>query len=155
MTILERLEKYRKINSETGCWEWRGMKTNKGYGSMGIRAKGSHVHKLVHRIAYEYYVGKIPENIFVCHHCDNPPCFNPIHLFLGTQSDNLQDALRKGRLPRGSNHRSSKLTEAKVREIRAKYKFRSYSYRRIATEYGVDPMTIFYIVSGKNWKHIL
>jgi DNA-binding CsgD family transcriptional regulator len=91
--IAQKLLAKRSI-APNGCWEWTGYKLL-GYGAM--RHGGRKVAK-VHRIAYELWRGAIPEGMAVCHHCDNPPCFNPGHLFLGTRKDNMMDAGRKGRL---------------------------------------------------------
>lgn len=72
------------------CWEWRGYRTIKGYGSIGAG-------EFAHRVAYELLVGPIPPKLYVLHHCDNPPCVNPSHLFLGTIADNNRDMVEKGR----------------------------------------------------------
>lgn len=76
------------------CWLWTGYKNNMGYGVIGIGHIGT---KYVHRLSYSEFVGEIPTGLFVCHSCDTPLCFNPKHLWLGTQKDNLNDALKKGR----------------------------------------------------------
>jgi hypothetical protein len=76
-----------------GCWEWQGCRTPKNYGVFGIKRK----HWLAHRFAFYHAVGPFDPSLLVCHKCDNPPCVNPDHLFLGTQLDNIQDCLRKGR----------------------------------------------------------
>lgn len=79
------------------CWEWQGCRTKqeegKGYGRLKIRG----VHNLVHKLMYELIIGIIPESLFVLHHCDNRICVNPIHLFIGTLSDNAIDREQKGR----------------------------------------------------------
>lgn len=75
------------------CWPWLGRTNALGYGT--IDDKGT--SKLAHRVSYELHVGPIPENHLVCHDCDNPPCCNPAHLFLGTDTENIQDMINKGR----------------------------------------------------------
>lgn len=105
----------------------------------------------------------------VCHHCDTPLCVNPEHLFLGTQDDNLKDAVRKNRIAAGSNHglrkhpeRSAKgeasgqakLTEAQVLEIRQRYAGGGLSYGDLGREYGVATGTIPGIVKRTRWKHL-
>ena len=86
-------EKY-FIKQENGCWEWIGCKWRTGYGY--IRKAGKHI--AAHRYFYTLHKGfEIPENMCVCHTCDNPSCVNPNHLFLGTQLDNIRDMYAKGR----------------------------------------------------------
>lgn len=100
--------------SETGCWVWQRGKT-KGYGS--IRENGRHV--LVHRRAFELWNGSIPKGLDVLHRCDNPPCCNPSHLFLGTDQDNQDDCYKKGRMPLGVNRPNAKLNENQIKDIRS------------------------------------
>jgi hypothetical protein len=76
-----------------GCWEWMGTKNSYGYGVVMINRKV----KRTHRVSWEIHNGPIPKGLYVCHHCDNPPCVRPDHLFLGTCSDNLHDMVKKGR----------------------------------------------------------
>src|SRR5690606_2829424 len=97
-------------------------------------------HKAVHRLAYETWVGPIPDGHIVRHRCDNPPCINPIHLETGTWGDNMKDKVERGRLvvPLGSSNGQAKLTEAKVLEMRSLYASGEYTYRDLADLYGVS-----------------
>lgn len=79
------------------CLEWQGYRMPNGYGHVAFLGR----MRLAHRVAYELTHGPIPEGMLVCHRCDNPPCTDPEHLFLGTHSDNVQDMLRKGRCRAG------------------------------------------------------
>lgn len=81
------------IRGEDECWEWRLARTSLGYGDLQW---GEHT-VYAHRVAWELTNGPIPDRMCICHHCDNPPCCNPAHLFLGTQRDNVQDSITKGR----------------------------------------------------------
>lgn len=83
-----------KVEKGDGCWEWQAHRNPEGYGVIGI----DRVPVGAHRVAWELTYGPIPEGIYVCHHCDNPPCVRPDHLFLGTNSDNIIDAMSKHRI---------------------------------------------------------
>jgi hypothetical protein len=78
------------------CIEWRGARTNEGYGRKWKNGKVRYTH----RLAYAWANGPIPDGMWVLHKCDNPPCCNPEHLFLGTNQDNLLDCISKGRHPK-------------------------------------------------------
>jgi len=94
-----------------GCWEYGGKIRTDGYGSVYINdgtRKGTQA--LAHRVVYEGMVGLIPEGMFLCHHCDNPRCIRPDHLFVGTDADNKADMYAKGRHSHGETHWLSKVT---------------------------------------------
>lgn len=93
--VAQKLNRYRV--SPLGCWEWSGARTRDGYGNVTHGRKSM----LAHRLSYEFHYGVAPGKLLVCHHCDNPPCIRPDHLFLGDQTANMADMARKGRSTAG------------------------------------------------------
>jgi hypothetical protein len=79
------------------CWEWTGNRTRPGYGSARFRGKTVGAHRVAWMLAND---SEIPARMMICHHCDNPPCVNPAHLYCGTASDNVRDAYDRGRISR-------------------------------------------------------
>lgn len=148
------------------CWMWTASRTaSGGYGQVCWKRRPQRAH----RISWELTHGPIPDGLLVLHHCDNPPCVNPAHLWLGTDADNIQDCVRKGRknpatgdrsgsrrhperVPRGSGSGMSKLTEADIPAIIAA-RVDGESIRSIATRLGVTKTTIGSVLSGKSWRH--
>jgi hypothetical protein len=124
------------IGQPNECWPWTRAKTRDGYGSFGAY-KGISV--LAHRAAWEIQNGPIPDGMYVLHRCDNPPCVNPLHLFLGTQADNVADCSKKGRR---NQSRWKKLSPEKRQEIRDLYATGSYSLAALGRKYGVSYQTI-------------
>ena len=146
-----------RVDKSGDCWVWTAATTNGGYGVIRDTGRNGKIIR-AHRLSWELHNGPIPAGIEVCHRCDNPPCVNPAHLFLGTHQDNVTDTVNKGRAsgggPRGSLHHQAKLTEAQVLDIRAVYAAGTVSQRQLAREYGVDRGTIRFIVRREHWTHI-
>ena len=138
------------INDETGCWEWQGATLRGGYGNLRVDGKNCQTH----RLSYEFYVGDIPKGMLVCHHCDNPSCCNPEHLFLGTYLDNAKDRNNKDRQAKGETCAQSKLTEQDVLKIRALWDAGNISMRKIAKRYNMAYSQINSILHRKTWVHI-
>jgi hypothetical protein len=134
------------------CWEWQARRNADGYGEFRVGRRGM---QKAHRCAWDLVYGPIPVGMCICHRCDNPPCVNPNHLFLGTRADNQADMARKGRasVRSGEANGNARLTEADVREIRARYRG-GETQTAIALNYGVDSSTVCYIVNGHLWTHI-
>jgi len=138
-------------NNKNECWIWKKQKSGR-YGTMtinGVKSIGAH------RFSYEHFNGEIPEGMFICHHCDQPKCVNPKHLFLGTPQDNVDDKMRKGRFKCaiGEQQGNSILTEDQVKEIKLKLKEGIYQ-RIIAKEYNIAQSAISKINKGIYWKHV-
>ena len=134
------------------CWPWKGNKNQKGYGRV---MAGPQRHLRAPRVALALHSGPIPPGICACHHCDNPGCVNPAHIFRGTNQDNTADKIKKGRARyaeprRGSSGNLSKLTEEIVSEVKKDPRPLS----QIAESYGVTYMAIYYIKKGITWRHI-
>jgi hypothetical protein len=128
------------------CWPWPHALTRNGYGRVGV----GRLLRYAHRLSFEAFNGPIPDGENVCHRCDNPPCWNPAHLFSGTTAENIADRDRKERVCRGERHHASRLSEDEVREIRAS----GLSGPELGRQYGVSPFTIYKILDGRSWKHV-
>lgn len=126
------------------CWPWTGRARVRDYGRMNF---GDRAH-LANRLAFFLTQGRWPEN--ARHSCDNPPCCNPAHILEGTHTDNMRDAVARGRRPRGEAMPQAKLTEASVRAIRIDPR----SHLEIAPFYGVHPATICRLRARKIWRHV-
>lgn len=134
---------------DTSCWVWTMGYWRFGYGRFQLNWKKA---VYAHRVSWELINGPIPVGLFVLHKCDNPPCINPAHLFLGTNTDNMRDMASKGRagVKTGMDNPKTKLTPVQVNEIRSRYIPRKVSQRILAKEYGVTQTAIYYILTGKN-----
>lgn len=147
----ERFWHYVQISEEaSSCWLWRGYISKDGYGSF----TPSHIPIRAHRFMYKLTYGNIPPKTLICHTCDNPPCVNPKHLFIGTNSDNMKDASKKGRLKgkKGTLNPLAKLTEKQVLQIRSLKGL--ISCRKLADIFNVSNQRISAIMIRKVWTHI-
>lgn len=165
----------------TRCWVWRKAKTAAGYGQMRIGKRPIYTH----RLAFELSLSRpLLAQEFVCHHCDNPSCCNPDHLFLGDVRSNAADMvskersatgdrngsrthperlargdrspsrMRPERLPRGECCNFAKLTESQVRGMRESYASGCVSRQDLAYAYGVSVAMVRLIILRKSWKHV-
>lgn len=174
---------WKKVDKSTtpyGCWPWIGIRDKKGYGRCGLNYK---IH-FAHRIALYIATGNWPDKKMVCHHCDNPPCCNPDHLYAGTAKTNSADAIIRNRIATGKRHGSqthpervargdrhgtklnpsylpkgeevwnSKLTESDILKIKSMYASGEFRQWQIAELFKVRQGCISRILSGKTWKHV-
>lgn len=139
------------------CWEWQGARDSLGYGF--FRVTPGETMRRSHRVAWELTNGPILSGLLVCHQCDNPPCCNPAHLFLGTNADNMADRNHKGRTTKGrvlhcgeSSGRSTKLTLAEVEAIVAAYAAGGISQESLGHLHGVSQTQIGRIIRGERWR---
>lgn len=147
-------------NDTQKCWEWVGQRNEQGYGKIKIARRWYKAH----RVLYALFFGPIPRDLLVCHRCDNPPCVNPHHLWLGTCADNARDAKLKGRYEhrcfrawngtrKGENNPYAKLREVQAREIHHEHQ-RGVPTKHLAEKFGVSQTTISNIAHGRAWPHI-
>lgn len=135
------------------CWLWTGDQHNAGYGRLTNWVDGRRAKPLyAHRVSWELAHGERPAGFDVLHRCDNPPCVNPDHLFLGTQLDNMRDRDAKGRVRHGDQHVAARLTAEKVRRIRALYATGAVSHRQLGKLFDVSHVTIGDVLEGKTWR---
>lgn len=147
---------WNKVNKTNGCWLWMASKRSNGYGCFRFQGKLYSAHRFAYQLAY----GDITDNLLVCHKCDVRNCVNPDHLFLGTHTENLIDAIRKKRSfppsikARGESSGQSKLIEEQVLEIRQLHADDGLGWRTLSKKYGVSGNTINKILRRETWTHI-
>lgn len=138
------------------CWPWMKSCSVYGYGRIGISFNGTDKIYHVTRIIFEIWHAKqLSNDLSICHHCDNPPCCNPTHLFHGTDYDNMHDCIKKGRNIKaiGVDASQTKLSEDDVKTIRL-LKKDGLTSRDLGTMFGVSHTNINAILHRKTWKHI-
>lgn len=155
LPVLSLLERFNEQVDATGgpsaCWPWTGDRSKKNYGRFCFDGG----RELAHRRAWIIAFGDITDGLCVLHSCDNPPCCNPKHFFLGTLADNCRDRFMKGRdkAPKGEMTGAAKLCDADIPRIRTMRKSGT-TLAVIAEEFGVSKNVVSQISSGKAWKHI-
>lgn len=139
-----------RLPTGTGCHVWPGSRDRDGYGTI----RDGQVLRKVHRLVWSSTHGPIPDGGVICHTCDNPPCGNPDHLFLGTNASNQWDRRSKGRQAAGSKNGRAKITEADVAEIRRAYAAGGITQQVLADRYGIKQWAVSKIVNGIAWHHV-
>jgi len=134
------------VKTANDCWEWKAK--HQRYGNIRVDGKVTRAH----RFSYSFFKGEIPKGINVCHKCDNTYCVNPDHLFLGTQKDNHDDMVAKGRRASfvGEKNGNSKLNKQDVENI----VISKDSLRKLAKQYGVTHCAIYQIKKRRSWNGI-
>ncbi len=137
---------------ENGCHEYTWGCNDEGYGNFWDEG----TCKKAHRFAYEAYYGPIPKNLLVLHTCDNPPCCNPVHLYLGTDADNTRDKILRGRMAdtNGEQNPAATITEELVLEILAHCRYTNLSHDYIAEEFNITRGHVNNIKMGRAWNRI-
>jgi hypothetical protein len=153
---------WKYVQKGDGCWEWCGARSPDDY---GLFNSGVSASRKAHRYSWFLHNGPIPPGLAVCHQCDNPPCVNPDHLFLGTVADNNADRQAKGRSrggtcgpaperrARGERIGTAKLTDSTVREIRERVAA-GESHSAIARSLGVVHTTVTNVIRRHTWHHV-
>lgn len=151
-----------RTGGPSSCWEWTGPIVHNGlpYGQLGHGG-------MAHRFAWTLLVGKIPEGLLVLHRCDNPPCCNPAHLFLGTQKDNRRDCRDKGRTAKGSangvqfylarnpaptegKRQKAKITPTQRTEIQYRFAAGGITKAALARDYGLSTAHVCNLINGRS-----
>lgn len=147
MSVTDRF--WSKVQKSEECWEWRGTVSPQGYGYFCICSQGIPKNYRAHRLAWEFVYGAPPEDMYVCHTCDNRRCVRPDHLWLGTHSDNMLDCSDKGRYGRKKGERVYKKLSLEIaREIRTRYTGARGERAMLAREYHINSSTLGKILSG-------
>jgi Autographiviridae endonuclease len=139
-------------NMITPCWEWTGHLDSKGYGRLRVDGKTTGAH----RISWVLYNSPITSSDFICHRCDNPPCVNPLHLFKGTNIDNVRDAQSKNRYEKvgmpGTANPSCKLSQDDVMYIREHAQ--EMTGVELSKKFSISRGSISNIILRRTWRHI-
>lgn len=133
------------------CWVWQGKRERERYGHFTVKGHEYQAHRWIFTLLH----GAIPDGLVIRHHCDNPSCVNPQHLASGTHSQNVMDAIQRGRRSnrKGEKHPLAVLDAIKVLEIR-QLAACGHPQHRIAETYGISRQQVGKIARRENWGHI-
>lgn len=137
------------IRSDDECWPWMAAfrRKDEKYGAFYLQGR----HQPAHKAAWICVNGKVDKGWVVCHRCDNPPCCNPNHLFLGTPQDNDTDRVKKGRQCRGEKQKYAVLTDDKVRQIRS---MKALGPTTVSRKLGIKYHLVWDVIHGRSWRHV-
>ncbi len=138
------------VHKTNTCWLWSGCKGYNGYGQTYYRGRKERSH----RLSYAFFNGKLEPGLVIMHTCDNPSCVNPKHLRQGTAKANTIDCSNKQRLLKGEQQKQSKLKKVDILKIKKLYK-EGLSCAKIGERFDVSHTNIWFILTGKKWRHIL
>jgi hypothetical protein len=138
-----------KTDKTGDCWLWTAHRNRQGYGTLRVQKRT----RMAHRVAWELENGPIPSGLQVCHRCDNPPCVNPAHLFLGTSQDNKLDSVAKGRHAHGERDGFANLTAEIVAKVRREHA-EGVSCAELARRHGVTWAAIKFAIVRRTWRHV-
>lgn len=141
-----RTEFYRWVDTSGDCWLWTGARDKDGYGAFAFQGKMYRAN----RVALKLSGVDIPPGFYACHTCDNPSCVNPGHLYAGSPTDNMRDAVERDRVNSGERNHHAKLTEDAVRFIRSS----DEACGVLATRFGVSHGAVSLARSGKTWRNV-
>lgn len=141
-----------KKNNISECWKWKGHLAKSGYGVFKEKGKREYAHRAIYKNFFKMNINKF----LICHHCDNPKCCNPFHLYHGNYKTNAVDREKRNRrkIISGENCNFSKLSYIDVKTIKNMLKLSLATQRDIAELYNVHYSTISAIKCGKSWRRV-